>query len=457
MANDEEEQVDMDSVPLFDYLKKQIPVEDIRDYASPKRINSIDVVKGFAIIFIILAHTAGSWFNTQWVFVYGVAFAFLDILGPSLFVFLSALSVVFSIRKKKGRIPDKVLRNGILTRGLIIIIIGIIFNITSFEFTIEGYSFPFNLWGWNILFFIGFSQIFSLYALKLGKMTRSFLGLIIIFTSDGIRQYLYNLKESGDILGTILHYILVSPSPMTPFLPWLSICFLSTIFGEYLYDAMMGGKKQDYIYLCRLFLAWGIILVGMGVFLGRGIYIPGDEWIIANNGSPGVLPLSEYPHLILLYDINSQMFLPDVRWVGLWEFLIRGRGPNMIYNLGAALLLISIWFYIVDLKKKNNVFINMLKYYGKISLSLFLLHYIFITIFFRFFDIVFFIIVWLGYTGFWGFLMYLWNEFFDGKGSPEWLMVQIGRIGQKTTHSVKKEIHIIEEEIKETVQKLKEK
>ena len=29
MANDEEEQVDMDSVPLFDYLKKQIPVEDI--------------------------------------------------------------------------------------------------------------------------------------------------------------------------------------------------------------------------------------------------------------------------------------------------------------------------------------------------------------------------------------------------------------------------------------------
>ena len=127
----------------------------------------------------------------------------------------------------------------------------------------------------------------------------------------------------------------------------------------------------------------------------------------------------------------------------------------MIYNLGAALLIIAIWFYIVDLKKKSNIFINMLKYYGKISLSLFLLHYIFITLFFKFLDFEFFIIVWLGYVGFWGFLMYLWNEFFDGKGSPEWLMVQIGRIGQKTTHRVKKEIHIIEEELKETVQKLK--
>ena len=455
MVNDDEEQIDMDSIPLFDYLKKQIPVEDIRDYASPKRITSIDVVKGFAIIFIMLAHTAGSWFNTQWVFVYGVAFAFLDILGPSLFVFLSALSVVFSIRKKQGKIPDKLLRNGILTRGLIIIIIGVIFNITAFEFTVEGYSFPFNLWGWNILFFIGFSQIFSLYALKLGKITRSFLGMILIFTSDAVRQYLYNLQESGNILGTILHYILVSPVPMTPVLPWLSICFLSTIFGEYLYEAMIEGKKQDYIYLCRLFLAWGIILVGIGIFLGRGLYKPGTEWINATNGSVGVLPLSEYPHLILLYDINSQTFFPQIQWTGLWEFLIRGRGPNMIYNLGAALLLIAIWFYIVDLKKKHNIFTNMLKYYGKVSLSLFLLHYIFITIFFRFFDIVFFIIVWLGYVGFWGFLMYVWNEFFDGKGSPEWLMVQIGRIGEKTTHTVKKEITIIEEEIKETVRKLK--
>jgi uncharacterized membrane protein len=457
MGNNEEEQADMDSIPLFDYLKKQIPVEEIRDYASPKRITSIDVVKGFAIIFIILAHTAGSWLNTQWVFIYGAAFACLDILGPSLFVFLSALSVVFSIRKKQGKVPYKVLRNGILTRGLIIIIIGVIFNITSFSTTVKGYSFPFNLWGWNILLFIGFSQIFSLYALRLGKMSRSFLGLIIIFTSDAVRQYLYNLKESGNILGIILHYILVSPVPMTPIIPWLSICFLSTIFGEYLYEAMIGGKKQDYIYLCRLFLAWGIILVGIGVFLGRGLYIPGTEWINTNNGFIGVLPTSEYPHLDLFGVINSQMFFPQIRWPGLWEFLIRGRGSNMTYSLGAALLIISVWFFIVDLKKKSNVFINMLKYYGKISLSLFLLHYIFITLFYRFFDIIFFIIVWLGYTGFWGFLMYLWNEFFEGKGSPEWLMVQIGRVGQKTTHTVKKEIHIIEEEIKETVQKIKDK
>jgi hypothetical protein len=51
--------------------------------------------------------------------------------------------------------------------------------------------------------------------------------------------------------------------------------------------------------------------------------------------------------------------------------------------------------------------------------------------------------------------MYIWNELYDGVGSPEWLMVQVGRIGQKTGKTVKKEILIIEEEIKGTVQKIK--
>jgi len=63
--------------------------------------------------------------------------------------------------------------------------------------------------------------------------------------------------------------------------------------------------------------------------------------------------------------------------------------------------------------------------------------------------------MYFGYLGFWGFIMYIWNELYDGVGSPEWLMVQVGRIGQKTGTTVKKEILIIEEEIKGTVQKIK--
>ncbi|MHA1702552.1 MAG: hypothetical protein ACTSWK_09815, partial [Promethearchaeota archaeon] len=396
--------------------------------------------------------------NSEWISFYGVAYTILDIVGPSLFVFLSALSVVFSIKKKKkGALSEKLIRNRILSRGGTIIFIGVLFNIFSFEFTIAGYPFPLNLWGWNILMFIGFSQIFSLYALKLGKMTRAMIGLILIFTSNDIREFLYLGKEAGNLFITFLHYIIVSPSPMTPLLPWLAICFISTIFGELLHEAMISGTKKSFTHLFRVFMLWGLIFVIGGMWLGREIYVPGDIWDTAHFNYIGTLPLEEYPLMSLLSVMNSQMFFPDIRYPGMWDFLIRGRGANMIYNLGAALLLIGVCFYFIDIKEKINYFISMLKYYGRVSLSLFLVHYIFVTLFFSSLGLVTFIFVVISYLGFMGFFMFIWMEFYEGRGSPEWIMVQIGRVGQKTGHTVKKEIRVIEEDIKETVQKLKQK
>jgi uncharacterized membrane protein len=450
-----DEEIDMDSIPLFDYLKKEIPVEDIRDIDSPRRIYSIDFVKGFAIVFIMIAHTAGAWLNDTWIHIYGVMFALLDFLGPSLFVFLSALSVIFSIRRKKGILPDKIIRNRILNRGLVIIVIGVLFNIMSFELTIEGYEFPFNLWGWNILMFIGFSQIFTFYALKIGRMARLTIGTFIIFTSDPIRQYLFEGMTAGNPFITFLHYIIVSPSPMTPFLPWVAYCFLASIFGEILYEAMMKGSKQDYIILFRTFLYWGLFLVIAGVFLGRYSYRPSDLYLAASDTVIGNLPLTEYPHMILFSVMNNDTIITNIKYPGMWEFLIRGRGPNMIYNLGAGLLIISISLYFIDIKEKANNFISMMKYYGKVSLSLFLIHYTFITLFVFYFDFITFVFICFTYLGFMGFLMYIWNEFFNGAGSPEWIMVQIGRIGQKTSKTVKKEFQIIEEAIKPVRKKKK--
>ena len=72
---------------------------------TPRRLASIDFIKGVAIIMIILAHSSEAWFSSEWVFIHGIVYIFLDILGPSLFIFLSALSVVFSIERKKGRLP----------------------------------------------------------------------------------------------------------------------------------------------------------------------------------------------------------------------------------------------------------------------------------------------------------------------------------------------------------------
>ena len=408
-----------ESPPLFNYLQELIPLEDIRDFASAKRIGSIDFVKGFAIVFIMLAHSAAIWLNSENYYLYGLLFALLDFLGPSLFVFLSSLSVVFSIRNKQNKLPSKVIRMRIFSRGIIIILIATFYNVTSLSIEAPSIPFPLNLWGWNILMFIGFSQIFSYYALRLTKLSRAILGIAIIFSSNFIRDLLFIPGiGDGNLIAIFVHYLVIGPIPMVPLLPGLAICFISTIFGEYLYEAMNKGTHDAYVGLYRIFMIWSIIFILIGIGLGFQLYT--RDTILG-----GVM---NYPNIALLDVANGPDFF---NIPGMPEFLIRGRGPNLIYNLGAALLVISISFYFIDIKKKYGNFVKMLVYYGKVSLSLFFVHQIFLGLFSREFDIIQFLIMDLTYIGFMGFLMYIWMEYANGVGSPEWLMAAIGKFGKK--------------------------
>ncbi|MFW9878679.1 MAG: hypothetical protein ACFFG0_36835, partial [Candidatus Thorarchaeota archaeon] len=372
--------------------------------------------------------------DNDWVYVYGLVFAFMDVLGPSLFVFLSALSVVFSFKRKIGKIPEKAIRNGIFTRGLVIIIIGVLFNPMSLMTSQVSVPFPANLWGWNILMFIGFSQIFSYYAIKLNKIKRAVIGLIIIYFSPWIRDLLYHFKD-GNIGMTILHFIITSPLPQVPILPYLAVCFMSTIFGEFLYEAMIKGTKESYYKLFRIFSIYGVIftLVGIFIIVPRGVafniwetglarLIPGTQSL------PGVIVRTEYLHIDLLQIANMQNYY---KFAGMPAFMIRCTAQNMFYNLGIAFLLIAVCFYFIDIKKKSNDVIKLVLFYGKTSLSLFLIQYLFLPLYSNQFSIIFYPIIWVGYCGFLGLLMYVWLKYFNGVGTPEWIMGKIGGAGKK--------------------------
>lgn len=412
---------------------------DINNDTS-KRIASIDFVKGFAIVFIIIAHAGVSWLDSDWVYIYGLVFAFLDVLGPTLFVFLSALSVVFSLKRKKGKVSDKAIRNGIFIRGGVIIMIGILFNPMSLLTSGVSVPFPANLWGWNILMFIGFSQILSYYAIKFNKITRAVIGVIIIYFSPWIRELLYEFKDTN--IGVyILHFIITSPLAQVPILPFLAVCFMSTIFGEFLYDAMIKGTKQAYYRLFRIFAIYGIvfILVGIFVIVPRGvafnIWETGLARVIPGAPStPGELVLSEYLHIDLLRIANQQDYY---HFDAMPMYMVRCTAHNMFYNLGVAFLLIAVCFYFLDIKNKTNDVIKLVLFYGKTSLSLFLIQYLFLPLYSGQFSIIFYPIVWVGYCGFLGLLMYIWLKYFGGVGTPEWMVRKIGSSGKKEEKVVK--------------------
>jgi len=420
------------STPIEEVLN-----DDLKNPSS-KRIASIDYVKGFAIVWIVLAHAGLSWLDKDWYYVYGLVFAFMDVLGPSLFVFLSALSVVFSYKKKKGKMSEKAIRNGILTRGVVIIIIGVLFNPVSLLTERKVVPFPANLWGWNILMFIGFSQIISYYAIKFNKKWRAVIGIIVIYFSPWIRDILYEGKEAGNLLMSILHFIITSPLPQVPILPYLAICFMSTIFGEFLYEAMIKGTKEAYYKLFRIFSTYGVVFILAGIFLiiprgasfniwefGLARVIPAQA--INPHAAPGIIVRSEYLHIDLLAIANQQNY---AHFDGMPIFMVRCTAHNMFYNLGVAFLLIAICFYIIDIKNKMNDVIKLVLFYGKTSLSLFLIQYLFLPLYTGQFSIIFLPIVWVGYCGFLGLLMYVWLKYFNGVGTPEWIVSKLGSAGK---------------------------
>jgi hypothetical protein len=188
---------------------------------------------------------------------------------------------------------------------------------------------------------------------------------------------------------------------------------------------MIKGTHQDYIALYRIFLICGIIFLIAGIILGLQVRNPSN------------MNVNEYLHLSLLTTMNQQSYY---HFYGIPEFLIRGTTGNMFYGLGAGLMIISVSFYFIDLKEKENHFIRMMIYYGKISLSLFLIHFIFATLYLRHLNVVVFLFAIISYIGFLGFFMYIWNEYADGVGSPEWIMIQFSRVGEKAGDSVKREM-----------------
>ncbi len=438
---------DTESPDIFNYLRQEIPVEDLKDVSSPQRLNSIDVVKGFAIIFILLAHFSEPWLNANWVYLHYVAFAFLDILGPSLFFFLSALSVIFSIRRKEGVLPDSIIRNRIFSRGAAIMLVGMISN---FMWSTE--PFPLSLWGWNILFFIGFSQIMSYLALKLRRNTRAVLGVLIILFGPPIREAFFQFKDAN-IIFWIFNFVINSPVQRLPLFPWIAICFISTIFGEILYKAMIDGSKQALFALYRIFLFWGIILVVLGVSIGFPLHISPSTvfpdiypWVTSSMTS------EQYPWIDFLSGANLsvQNLFPGFHYPGMPDFLIRSTTSNIFYNIGWSLLFMAISLKIVDINNHNNLFIKMLIHYGKISLSMFIIMWFFIPLFGRVYPVWFFAFHYFAAAAALGFLMYIWMNYFKGVGSPEWLMIQISRIAQKTEEEVQK----VEVKVKEKIKRI---
>jgi len=395
---------------LEDYIKDLNKLETARGSKSgQKRIRAIDFVKGFAICLIVLAHSSDAWLDYDWRYAYGLVYSILDVFGPSLFIFLSALSVVFSLKRKSGYVPEKVIRNSIFLRGLSIMALGVLYTVIARP----DLPFPYNLWGWDILMFIGAAQIITYYVIKLSRGSRIACGLLIIVLTDEIRVFLETNIENP--LVAIFHFIVISPTPQTPFFPYVALCFFSSIFGEFFFEAMILETEEAYRDVFKSFMKWGLFFVSVGILM---TFIDGKFLITLDDYN-----IEQYPFIENLPIMQAQDW---VEIVGMPQFLLRGTSSNLFYALGMALLILGISFYYIDIKNHYNSFVKMLIFYGQTSLTIFFLHYVWLLLYFRQLNVAFFFFIGIGYLAFIGFFMYIWRKQWGGKYTFEWIMTRMG-------------------------------
>lgn len=395
------------------------------EFEVPSRLQSLDFLRGFSIVVaVIFIHTSADFLSQDWAWVNNLYFPFADFFGSLFFVFISSNAVVFSIKKKEGRIPDQVIRNRTIARGLSIMSIGAVSNIYfNIIYSVDIYSpipFPLSLWGWNILFFIGFSQIVTYYSYKWGKNINLILGILVIFIGVPLREfiYVYNLElveqSSFNLPFFLLHYIITSPIPQMPLIPCIGVTFFSTLFGEILYSNMEKGEKRNFTNLLKSLLVIAIAILIFSMILGGRIL------------TPGPITSEVYAGVNSIKSINKQTLIPGFFLIGFPAFLVRGTISHTTFAVGFSLLCLVIGIYSLDFKKRHNLPVRFFNFYGKNSLSYFLFVFYFNFAFRRFLNLYIYFLYYFGFVSLLGLVMYIWRRYSkNALLTPEWMVGQV--------------------------------
>ena len=218
------------------------------------KLKSVETVKGFSILIILLSNSINYWlvFGDELKDIFGVIITILEVIGPSLYIFVGSLSISFTLNKKMGTYPEKMYRNKIFKQALFMILLGSLYNIILNP----NLEFPLNLWGWNVFVFLGFSQVICYLAYKLVRWTRLVVGLSIIFLTPGLREILFFSKDTNLII-EVIHFVIVSPFPNYSLLPFAAISFFSAVFGEFIFESIVLNSDRANLHSTQSLIKYG--------------------------------------------------------------------------------------------------------------------------------------------------------------------------------------------------------
>lgn len=370
--------------------------------------NKIDVSKGISVICILFLNTINYWLIIDEELKYIIAYIAIlsEIFGFMLFIFTYSFETIFILQKMMGSPPEKKYRNVVLKRGLVFIILGLLYNIIISSLN----SFNPLMWRWNFILLIGFSQIIIYYSFKLIRWARLALGLAIVFFTPILREFLY-LNRGNNLIIEVFYYFFVSTDPSFSLLPYASLCFFASIFSELIYQAKVLENKNAIKISIKSTFRYGFTFLIAGVVLSL---IDFNPFITSSFVNPLKYPFLDGPPILRYFSFQFIPYMPEI--------LLRGTSAYLLFITGIMMIVLGGNFYLSEISSNKTRIYNSLKFFGENSITLIFIQFLFLPLFLIQVDILVFFPLFSLYITLLGYLMYIWKNYAKYKFSIEWLI-----------------------------------
>jgi len=279
-----------------------------------KRINSVDILRGVAIICMIVGHLHQQWTAAPNE-LFGRIVTFIGLWSPPFFVLISGISCYILIYNRiQKELPLKKIYSEVLKRSIFIIAISTLFNLTfGFMLNFQA-TFIFGFLYWSVFQLIGFSMLTFFGIPFLRKKFRILLYIcipIIVFLLNHLIIF-YKIE--------FLYFLMKAYGPF-PFLPWANIFLLGVAIGDILLNTQQ-EQLRKYLYV--------FLFIGIANF---------TIWLL---------------------------------WAYQIKYLVIDR---FIEGIGLFFILFSIFYYLADIKEYDNIIQRKVIRWGNFSFSIYYIHF----------------------------------------------------------------------------------
>ncbi|MFX0077222.1 MAG: heparan-alpha-glucosaminide N-acetyltransferase domain-containing protein [Candidatus Hermodarchaeota archaeon] len=311
-----------------------------------KRVQSIDMVRGFCIFLMVAGHMLDWWIIVSNRLMIFVLFSFLASVAATGFLFISGFSaaLAYKSRIKKAQSSPEIdlaqARNVYIIRAILLLVIAFIYN-TVVALAINDLRW---IWAWNALQAISICLLLAWPLLRTNKLFRIGIGVGLLIVNELLYPYLLQYKDHQNIYGILFH-ILYNPDEAFTILAYFAIFIIGTALGDFFFDFNIiedPEKRKDSIY-------------------------------------------RTYIRITLIVGLTSALFGITYRFFPLLPaFLYRRTISAMFYSLGVVIALLAILIYLEEFEKlrtkKRYKFFFYFSYY---SFTVYIAHDFLYFLFYR--------------------------------------------------------------------------